>query len=113
MQALTARFGSLEPLAQARVLLSGCFMRPDRLESCREGLKGLAQAARLDDDEWVCAQNLCELISAIWFFCDVCDVTPRREGMDHWPCWHAGASDWASCWGLQRNAGSGRCHSRV
>mmetsp|Transcript_15856 Transcript_15856/g.47713 ORF Transcript_15856/g.47713 Transcript_15856/m.47713 type:complete len:578 (+) Transcript_15856:403-2136(+) len=53
LEALTARFGSLEPLAQARVLLSGCFMRPDRLESCREGLKGLAQAARLDDDEWV------------------------------------------------------------
>ena len=52
-QALSARFGSLEPLTQARVLLAGCFMRPDRLDACREGLRGFAHAARVSDDEWV------------------------------------------------------------
>lgn len=53
LQALVPRFSSLDPLVQARVLLSACFMQPDKLAACRDALQALAQASRIGDDEWV------------------------------------------------------------
>lgn len=52
-QALAGRFEGLEPLAKARALLAGAFLRPEALAACREQLAALAATAAADDDEWV------------------------------------------------------------
>lgn len=43
MQALAKRFEGLEPLAKARALLAGTFMRPEALAACRQELRSLAE----------------------------------------------------------------------
>lgn len=46
-QALAKRFEGLEPLAKARALLAGTFMRAEALTACRPQLQSIAEQVRM------------------------------------------------------------------
>lgn len=69
LQALAKRFEGLEPLAKARTMLAGTFMRPEALAACRDELRSLAEQVwthcRHASPQWQWHLLACELHSGL------------------------------------------------
>ena len=53
LQQLLEHFTELDPMVKTRLILACMLASPKQKADCREQLAALAQAATLDDDEWV------------------------------------------------------------